>query len=208
MDHITLRKHPDNEILYEGRYSALKDCLEDAVNKGITLPYINLRNKNLTNVNIDGAFMPYADFSGSNLSGANLSEATLHNASFKDSSLYNCCMSFSYLHGSNFSGACFGGTFIDGTDLRNCLFSTLSCFDLDFMHSKKMEGCIFIEPDSRRFGMSNAPIVIKGLLNVPVILFDKTVKIGDKIMRRRDMSQFLKIMEAYTYQQTQNDKVA
>jgi uncharacterized protein YjbI with pentapeptide repeats len=73
MKHFTLRKHNDGEILYEGEFGTLKHCLEDAVNRNIDLSYIDLRNQNLSNVNIDSAHMPYADFLGSNLSGANLS---------------------------------------------------------------------------------------------------------------------------------------
>jgi len=208
MDHFTLRKHTDNTILYEGRFGSLNQCLEAAVNDGTKLSHINLRNQNLTNVNIDGASMPYASFSGSNLSGANLSEAVLSNANFKNASLYNCCMSYSDLRGCDFLGANFGGTLIDGADLGNGTFSTLSCFDLDFVYCKNLNGSRFIEPDNRGFEMSGAPIVIKGLLNVPIILFDETVKIGDRTLKRSAMPQLLKVLSAYTYQQVQDNNKA
>ena len=208
MYQFTLRKHTDNTVLYEGRFSSLRKCLEHAVEGGVPLPYINLKNQNLINISLDGAFMPGADFSGSNLSGANLSEATLPEASFKDTSLYNCCLAYSDLHGSDFAGASFGGTLIDGADMRNCIFTTLSCFDLDFMHCKDLRGCFFIGPESRHFEMSGAPVVIKGLLNVPIIMFDEFVKIGDKTMERRSMPRLLQVLGAYTYQQAQNHKAA
>ncbi len=183
MQHFSLRKHTDNNILYEGKFETIRHCLEDAVNQNIPLSYVNLKNQNLSNANIDGAIMPYADLKGSNLTGANLSEATLHNCNFKNASLYNCCMSHSDLHESNFTGASFGGTLIDFADLGKCSFSTLSCFDLDFVFCKNLEGSKFIEPDGRFLKMSGAPIVIKNMLNTPIILFDETVKIGSEAPR-------------------------
>ncbi len=209
MEYFTLRKHNNGTILHKGEFEDFRHCLEDAVNRNIDLSYIDLKNQNLSNVNIDGAHMPYADFSSSNLSGANLSEATLHNSNFSDTSLYNCCMSYSNLHECNFCGASFGGTLIDYTDLGNSIFSTLSCFDLDFIYCTNLNGCKFIEPNNRYYEMSGAPIVIKNMLNKPIIMFDKTIKIGNKAIKRSSMPNFLSILSKYTYQQKQNtDKAA
>ncbi len=204
MKHFTLRKHTDRTILYDGEFKAFKHCLEDAVNRNIDLSYINLTDQDLSNVNIDGAHMPYTDFSGSNLSGANLSEAIFHNSNFRETSLYNCCMSHSDLRKSDFCGASFGGTLIDHTDLGGSSFSTLSCFDLDFVYCKNLEGCKFFEPSNRHYDMSGAPIVIKGMLNTPIILFDKTVKIGDRTMERNAMPKLLSVLSSYSYRQIQS----
>lgn len=208
MKHFSLCKHTDGTILYEGDFETLKHCLEDAVSRDIVLSYIDLKNQNLSNVNIDGANMPYANFSGSNLSGANLSEAIIHNSNFRNTSLYNCCMSHSDLQKCDFSGAGFGGTLIDYADLGGCSFSTLSCFDLDFVYCKNLEGCKFIEPNNRYYEMSGAPIVIKGMLNTPIILFDKTVKIGDRTMKRSAMPQLLSVLSSYTYRKMIGDNKA
>ena len=54
MQYYTLRKHTDDSEIFSGLYPSFKSCLEDAVNKKIDLSYINLRNKNLSNANIDG----------------------------------------------------------------------------------------------------------------------------------------------------------
>ena len=203
MKHFSLRKHTDKTILYEGEYGSLKHCLEDAIKRNIDLSHINLRNQNLSNANIDGANMHDADFSGSNLSGANLSEALLHNSNFRETSLYNCCMSHSDLRECDFSGAGFGGTLIDYADLGGSRFSTLSCFDLDFVYCKSLEECKFIDPGNKHYEMSGAPIVIKNMLNTPIIIFDKTVKIGEKTIKRSAMPKLLSVLSSYGYQQIQ-----
>ncbi|MCK5375178.1 MAG: pentapeptide repeat-containing protein [Alphaproteobacteria bacterium] len=208
MYYFTLRKHSDNAILFDGRYNTFTECLEDAVNKNISLPHIDLRNRNLVNANIDNAFMPYADFSNSNLSGANISEAILRDSKFTDTSLYNCCMSYSDLRNCDFTGAGFGGTLIDNTNLENCTFSTLSCFDLDFVQCLNMENCSFIEPNNKLHSMSTVPVVIKGLLNTPIIIFDNNVKIGNKTIKRDITPQLLNILSTYTYQQMRDSNKA
>lgn len=198
MNYYVLSKHTDKTKLYEGDFNSFIDCLEDAVSKNIPLSYIDLSNKNLTNANLDGCIMHHADFTGTNLSGANLSEANITNATFANASLYNTCLSYSNIQHSNFNGASFGATLIEGADLEGCTFSTLSCFDLDFIHTNKMSGCTYISPTKERCAMSNAPIIIKGLLNVPIIIFDDMMKIGNKSYGKCAIPQVAKIMNYYT----------
>jgi hypothetical protein len=56
--------------------------------------------------------------------------------------------------------------------------------------------------------MSGAPIVIKNMLNTPIILFDKTVKIGDRTMKRGAMPRLLSVLNSYTYQKMIGDNKA
>lgn len=204
MQYFTLRKHTDGTILYDGYYESFNKCLEDAVARHISLPQIDLQNKNLNNINIDGAVMPLANFSGSNLSGANLSESIFKESTFANTSLYNCCMAYADLRHCDFTGTSFGGTLIEGTKLDNATFSTLSCLELNFIHCAQMEGCHFVdEGQEKTFGMSHAPVIIKGLLSVPIILFDMDIKIGNKTMKRRMMPELVRVLNAYTYQQAQ-----
>ncbi len=180
MKYFELKKHTDNSELFSGNYPSFIKCLEDAVDKKVDLSHINLQNKNLSNANLDNARMPFANFTGSNLTGANLSESTLTSAIFLNCSLYNACFSYSCLSNSDFRGAHFGATLIDGANKQNSLFSTLSCFDLDFGFARHMDGCIFMSTDGTLHKMSQCPIILKGFLNTHIIIFDCSVKIGVK----------------------------
>tara|TARA_R110001592_G_scaffold20926_6_gene84602 strand:+ start:10150 stop:10761 length:612 start_codon:yes stop_codon:yes gene_type:complete len=199
MPHFSLKKHTDHSIIFEGNYASLKDCLEHAVERNISLSHVNLKNHNLTNANIDNADMPYADLSGTNLTGANLSEADISNALFHNCGLYNTCLSESNLKNSDFRGASFGATLINGANLRGCVFSTLSACDLDFQHAADMFFCQYITTEGDHYNMSNPPIVIKGLLNVPIIIFDDIIKIGSKTLSKTNMPQISHILSFYTH---------
>lgn len=166
--------------IFSGLYPSFTACLEDAVLKNINLENIDLRHQNIVNANLDGAYMPMADFTGTNLSGANLSEAILQKSIFHHTALYNCCLCLSDLRYSNFTDADFGGTDISGADIRYSKFSTLSCLDLDFANVSMMEGCSFINIVGIACEMSNTPIVLKGILGSPIVIFDKSVKIGNE----------------------------
>lgn len=177
----------ENLALFKGQFTNFKDCLEQAVKNRITLERADLRNKNLTNANLDDAIMPGADLSGSNLSGANLSEAYLRGSNFSGAALYNTCMNDSNISACNFADASFGATDIHGTIISDSQFSTLSCFTLDFPRTRQMSGCIFINPDGRICTMSKPPIVIRGAGNDPIILMDRHVKSGHNIIDHKHL---------------------
>ncbi len=186
MNNYTLKTYHENKTIFEGKYPSFIDCIEDAVNQNINLSYLNLKNKNLSNANLDGAHMPYADFKGANLIGCNLSECELQNSIFNDCTLYNTCFAYSDLINSAFLGAGFGATLIDGCNIQNCTFSTLSCFDLNFQLSRAMIGCRYIASNYKHHDMSEPPIILKGLLNTPIIILDKTIKIGGQFFPYED----------------------
>lgn len=177
-----LRSTYDDRILFEGHFKSFKACLEQAVKDRVTLDCVNLRNKNLTNANLDDAFMPNADFLNCNLTGANMSESYFKGSSFAGSTLYNTCFYDSNLTACNFTSTSFGATDIYGSILNNSQFSTLSCFSLDFIKARNMDGCIFINPDGRICQMSKPPIVIHGMGKDTVILLDQHVKTGHNVI--------------------------
>ena len=186
MNNYTLKTHSENKNIFSGTYRSFIDCIEDAVKQNINMSHINLSHKNLSNANLDGAHMPFANFKGANLIGANLSECHLKNANFNDTSLYNTCFAYSELQNSQFLGASFGATLIEGCNAQNCTFSTLSCFDLDFHLTRAMDGCTYIDQNYKHHNMSEPPIILKGLLNTPIIVLDKTAKIGGQFFSTED----------------------
>lgn len=186
MNNYTLKTYTENKPIFSGHYHSFIDCLEDAVKKNINLSHIDLRAQNLTNANLDGAHMPFADFKGANLIGCNLSECELQNSIFNDCVLYNTCFAYSEIKNSMFMGASFGATIIDGSNIQDCTFSTLSAFDLEFQTTRAMSGCRFIDPDFMHHDMSQPPVILKGIINTPIIILDKSIKIGGQYFASSD----------------------
>ena len=205
MQYFTINRHTDNSEIFSGYYKSFTDCLEDAVKKQTDLTYINLKNQNLSNANLDGADMAGALLSGTNLTGANLSESNLSEAIFYNCSLYNTCFCYSNLQGCNFSGASFGATLIEGADIQNSIFSTSSCFDLDFCLTENMDGCLFSTIDGAMHKMSNYPIVLKGLMNKHIIVLDNAIKISGKIFPRTILPTLINKLAIHINQPATND---
>lgn len=195
MPYFELLNHATKNVIFCGQYPSFHDCLERAIKENISLSYIDLSHKNLTNISLDGAHMPNALFDGANLTGANMSEANLTQSSFKDCALFNCCFSYSNIEHSNFKGAYFGATLIEGANISGCIFSTLSCFDLEFMHVHNMSGCLFVMPDNSAHPMTKHPIVFKGVMNTPIIILDHVIKIGAKTFSKSLAPTLLNLLE-------------
>lgn len=197
MQLFTLNRYTDNSSIFSGYYTSITACIEHAVEQKLDLSYINLKNQNLTNANIDMAHMPHACLNGTNLTGCNLSEANLEKASFLNTSLYNTCLSYSRLRQCNFAGAAFGATLIDGADMRDCQFSTLSCFDLDFHLTHSTIGSTFITTDNISHPMSNTPAIFKGVLNTPIIILDDIVKVGTQYFSSRAIPPLIQHLQEH-----------
>ncbi len=168
--------HHDRNVLFEGDYRTLRECIEDALRGGIDLSQVNLAYADLSEINLDGARLSGVNFSHANLTGANISEAVLHDCDFKGAALFNACLCHSDLSGSDFSDASFGGTDIAGALLAGCSFSGLSALDCDFMASRGLDGAIFRTP-WKSSAMSRPLLVIKGL-PANLAVFDEDILIG------------------------------
>ncbi len=197
MKTITLRKHTDNAILYSGTFTSVAACVEAAVKDNVDLSYVNLKHQNLTNANLDNAILNGALLTGANLTGANVSEAALKECTFLNSVLYNSCFAYSDMRNCDFRSAHFGATLIEGSTIRNSVFSTLSCFELDFHLTKDMFGCLFAAPEGGLYAMSRHPIVLKGVLSTPIVILDNMVKIGTKMMPKSVLPPILCMADLY-----------
>ncbi|MCB9983347.1 MAG: pentapeptide repeat-containing protein [Rhodospirillales bacterium] len=191
MQHHQLRSIKDDSVLFEGRFETLKACLEQAVADRVALHCVNLRCQNLTNANLDDALMPGADFSGANLTGANMSESYFKDTNFTGTALYNTCFCDSNISACNFEDASFGATDIHGAILSQARFSTLSCFNLDFVTARAMTGCVFTNPDGTLCPMSRPPIVVRGAGNEILVQLDHHTKTGHNIVESQHLRQIL-----------------
>lgn len=205
MQHFKLFKYKSSTEIFSGYYKSFTDCLEDAIKQKKNLAHINLKNKDLSNANLDNAFMPSAVLINSNLSGANLSEASLENSIFYNCSLYNTCLSFSNLQSCDFRNANFGATLIDNSNMKNCIFSTLSCFDLDFYFTKDMSGSIFMADDNNIHKMSKHPMVLKVFMNTHIVIFDNSIKIGMRTFPKSILPDLMNIISLHSKRPSTND---
>ena len=180
MNHFFLKKTGNKEILYEGKFLTLSQCLEQALQENVCLDYVDLRGANLTNANLDDGSFNYARFDCANLTGANLSATNLNRASFKEAALYNACFCEAILSESQFFGASFGSTDIAWANMRGACFDTLSAFELKFSETLLMQDAKFYDRTGTICNMSHAPVVIQGL-QYPVILFDDYMKVGSAV---------------------------
>lgn len=178
---FSITSYIDNTILYEGQFSSMKACLEQAVSENTPLRHANLTKLNLANANLDDAALEHAGFKGSNLTGANLSEARLLGSNFTNTSLYNTCLAYSNLQNCDFRHVSFGATDITGSTINNNLFTLGSCPHLDLMHVESMENCIFEHAEDQH-RLSYPPMVLQGVTNTPIILLDTLMIIGDQTL--------------------------
>lgn len=198
MTYYQIKNYITNTPIFEGHFKTFSYCLEQAVADNVAMNYADLRHQDLSSANLDGAIITNSTFSGSNLMGANLSEANLSKSTFHNCDLQAACMSYSNLNQCDFRGALFGATLINDTHMENTKFSTLSCFDLDFFSVANMNGSTFCSGHDEIYEMSRSPIVIKGLLNTPVIILDKYIKIGSEVFSKAHLPQLTNVLAVYS----------
>jgi uncharacterized protein YjbI with pentapeptide repeats len=156
-------KSVDRKILYEGRFSNVRQGVEQAVELNIDLTNINLKGANLTGGRFDNAYMPEACLWGANLTDANFTSAELQGSDFRLSQLLNCCLAEADCSESNFDGAYFSRTILTDTDLSQCQFSCPSLFQNNLADVKTLLGSIYSHLGEEDCPLSYAPLVIKGL---------------------------------------------
>jgi len=100
---VEIRDRFTGKIIHSGDFANIKTLVLDAVEKGISLRYANLRGADLRWIRLEGA-----DFSCANLNGANLSRSELTFTNFRharvdNATLINTNFNFCDFIGANFS---------------------------------------------------------------------------------------------------------
>lgn len=180
MQHYRIVHCQKGDILYEGCFSSIAACAEQAVREGVSLDYADLSHANLVNACLDEASLLHARLRSANLAGANLSEARLDGADFTDAGLQNACLCFSSLRHCRFTGSAFGATDVAGGDLSFARFSTLSALTLNFRDAEIIAECVYQEDGAPEVPFSVPPLVLQGLI-FPVACFDRHIKIGPAV---------------------------
>lgn len=184
-------KSVDGKILYEGRFSSVKQGVEMAVSDGVVLDNINLRQANLAGVDMDKAKMAQACFWGANLKGADMSDGDFTKADFRTANFLDTCLVDTFCAGANFDGAYFSRTILRGADLSQTRFSCPSIFTTDLVEVRAMEGAIYSHLGEVDCALSHAPIIIRGLQK-PLIFMDDVALVGGKIKQINLRSAVLK----------------
>ena len=127
MKTIEIKNIFNDETIHSGTFENIKECVEDAVRRRISLREADLsetnlyradlREANLSEANLYGANLKEANLREANLSRANLSEANLYRASLREANLYKVSLSEANLYGANLSGADLYEADLSGADL-------------------------------------------------------------------------------------------
>jgi len=180
MKTIAILNANNHKTIYSARLETIADCIEHAINDGVSLAAADLRGAMLAHANLDGADFSGAVFDGADLTGANLSECNLTNTSFRAADLSLSALCESNLTHCNFADASFSGTLLSGTMIENCAFTCPSTFTLPFWDATRL-GRNF-------FGIhvfTAAPVVVTGLPK-RIVFLDDVAMIGDQIFSRAD----------------------
>ena len=84
---IEIKRRDEDKIIHSGEFNSVKECVEDAVGKGVSLYKANLYGADLSGVNLSGADLSGADLRVANLYVANLYEANLYVANLYEANL-------------------------------------------------------------------------------------------------------------------------
>lgn len=180
-----LNYHTD-DIIYEGWFTDMVECIERAVAEGVNLDGADLSGLNLACANLDDAQMAGARMVGTNLNGANLSEGIFDNADFSNADLSYACLAVSSFMGVNFHGASFAATDVTDAVFRGCRFSCPSMFTCLWHRASVFDDCVYIHDNMMSCPMSKPPIAVTGLPR-DVVYMDGMVKIGNDVLSKRDL---------------------
>jgi hypothetical protein len=130
---IQIKSRFTQKIIHEGDFATIKDCVEDAVQKGIRLAHANLENANLGGANLENANLTYANLAGANLTNANLRRANLACADLENANLAGTNLYCANLRDTNLADANLENACLYGANLRdaNLVFANLKNANLE-----------------------------------------------------------------------------
>lgn len=175
------------DILFEGWFGTIKDCVEAAISDNICLDGVDLSGMNLACANLDDAQMAGANLSAVNFNGANLSEGIFDNANMRDADLSHACLVMSSLMNVDMTGASFAATDVTDAVISGCQFSCPSVFSTLFSRTAVFNNCSFIHAKRGALPMSKPPVIVQGLSR-DIVYLDHCVKIGNDYVSKIDIA--------------------
>lgn len=142
---------------YEKENNTIRDTVEEAVRRQVSLRYANLRYANLGYTNLSFADLSFADLSNTSLCYASFNSANLSNADLSNASLYNASLRYAFLFKTNLSNAYLRDTDLGCVSLdvaENIPYIPLRCpSDGAFIGWKQVDGKLvqlLIPEDAKR----------------------------------------------------------
>jgi hypothetical protein len=114
-----IKNRYSDEIIHECDFETFKDCVEDAVRKGTSLAYANLKNANLYDADLAYASLYRANLENANLKGANLAGANLYYANLKNANLALANLKNANLENADLEGANLAFANLKNANLEN-----------------------------------------------------------------------------------------
>lgn len=179
--------HATEEVMFEGWFTTIRGCVEQAVADHVCLDGVDLTGANLANANLDDAQMAGACLSGVNLNGANLSEGVFDHADMRGADLTYACLALSSLMNVDMTGASFAATDVTDAVISGCQFSCPSVFTTLFRRTAVFKNCSYVHAEKGIFPMSKPPVVISGLSR-DIVYLDHTIKLGNEFIAKGDLT--------------------
>lgn len=175
-----------NEVIFDGWFSTIKDCVESAVKDSVCLDGVNLSGMNLSCSNLDDAQMAGANLRNTNLNGANLSESVFDNSVMIGADLSHACFALSSLMNVDMTLSSFATTDVTDAVISECQFSCPSVFNTMFGRAAVFSNCTYVHEKKGICMMKKPPIVISGLSR-EVVYMDDVIKIGGEFIAKCDL---------------------
>jgi len=191
---ITLKNHKTAEALYEGAFSTVVSCVEQAISERVTMDEVDLSYQNLSYANFDNGSFKRAKFTGANLHEANLSECDFTGADLSHTDLTMACLAISRLYACDMRGASLGLTDVTDAEIMGCRFSCPTIFDTAFHRCHIFQDCLYYDDTGAVLPLATPPIVIKGLPKSMTIL-DHHIQIGHEIFEKSDHARLCTLPE-------------
>ena len=106
---VEIKRWDNSEVIFTSTKQRMKEAVEEAVSKGVSLAYANLRFADLSHTylsyaDLSHAYLSYTDLSNTDLRFANLSNAYLSHADLHNTDLYNTNLSHADLYNAYLYG--------------------------------------------------------------------------------------------------------
>lgn len=86
---IEIRRLNNNEIIHSGDFKSMRECVEDAVRKDVSLWSANLQSVDLRSANLESANLQSANLRSANLQSADLRSANLQSTNLRSADLWS-----------------------------------------------------------------------------------------------------------------------
>lgn len=129
--------------LYESESESIKECIEEAILKGVILDNADFSNLDLEGINLIGQSLQWANFENANLSFSDLRGCNFSNSNLRRARFLNSKLQGAFLRDVDMNGVNFTNSNLQSADFRNSEVSTINGGD----SFRKVNGAVFVNAD-------------------------------------------------------------